>query len=694
MARLQARLYAIAGVLSLLACESALWGQRAIGGEVSVSVAASGDLKDPEVGIGVDGSFFVAWQDGSSGEGQLSGRGYDADGRPRSGAFRIEEDAGGIFYESRPAISFDERSSTYRVAWTSYGGLDGHIRVRSRRLSAAGGPLGLELVVEGNTSFDQSAYVPALGLSETTRWVLAWSGGDDATNGVHSFAQVFDGEVALAPPIRLNDLNPGYYSDVRAATDPLGDAIVIWHSDPDQDLSGDIVAQRISRDGVALGDEFRIGPENAAYQVACDVAMDSQGRFVVAWEQFDGVEAGSTNVYARRFGADGVPLGDPFRVPTESAGAQYDCDLAMNREGDFVVAWKHDLGTDEDLEDLYVRAFRADGRPYGPALRVDEPRPPELFWLALHPSIAINDAGVFVVAWEGLPSGGAQQIFARRFVLPCSGAPTSLCLAGGRFRLHADWWVRDERTDDGTALPLREETGGFWFFAPDIPEVIVKVLDGCGSNDHYWIYAAGLTDVEAHLSVTDTETGEIWSRVNPWRQPFSPLQDIEAMGGCPDLATTSNSEQDRPESSSSASSDEKLAVKGRSEWFEGSCVPGATTLCLSGGRFEVSATFKSWTGGATPAFAESLTAQSGMFWFFAPQNLELFVKIVDACAEFDRYWMFAAGLTNLEVALTVRDRWADQGQVYSSALGSAFELIRDTGTFATCAAGTSTTPLL
>jgi len=535
---------------------------------------------------------------------------------------------------------------------------------------------------------DDNAYVPAVGLSETSRWTLAWSTSTHGPEGgVDSFAQIFEGDLPVAAPIRLNTPSfGGYYSDVVAATDPFGNSVAIWHADLDFDIEGDLWGQRISRDGLALGNEFRIALEDAIWQFVCDVAMDSQGRFVVAWEQGDPVAEGSTNVYARRFGADGVPLGEPFRVPTESAGAQYDCDLAMNREGDFVVAWHHDLGTLADFQDLYVRAFRADGTPYGPPLRVDEPRPPEGFWIAVHPAVSINDAGVFVVAWEGGPDSEPQQIFARKYVLPCSGSPTSLCLGGDRYRLHADWWVRDERTDDGNALPIREETGGFWFFTADNPEVIVKVLDGCGSNDHHWIYAAGLTDVEVHLSVTDTETGEIWSRVNPWQQPFSPLQDIEALGGCPASASTSEAE---PSSLSSKAIGEKLPVKGKAQLAQGSCVPDATTLCLSGGRFEVSATFTSWTGGATPAFAESLTDESGMFWFFAPDNLELFVKIVDACVEFDRFWMFAAGLTNLEVELTVRDRWADREETYPNALGTAFELVRDINSFATCSSGPS-----
>ena len=36
---------------------------------------------------------------------------------------------------------------------------------------------------------------------------------------------------------------------------------------------------------------------------------------------------------------------------------------------------------------------------------------------------------------------------------------------------------------------------------------MVKVLDGCGLNSHYWVFAAAATDVEYTLKVTDTTTG-------------------------------------------------------------------------------------------------------------------------------------------------------------------------------------------
>ena len=67
------------------------------------------------------------------------------------------------------------------------------------------------------------------------------------------------------------------------------------------------------------------------------------------------------------------------------------------------------------------------------------------------------------------------------------------------------------RADDGQTL--------FYFFDPANWEMLVKVLDGCEINNHFWVFAAAATDVEYTLTVTDTETG----RTAPPRGPSEGL---------------------------------------------------------------------------------------------------------------------------------------------------------------------------
>ena len=82
----------------------------------------------------------------------------------------------------------------------------------------------------------------------------------------------------------------------------------------------------------------------------------------------------------------------------------------------------------------------------------------------------------------------------------------------------------------------------------------------------------------------------------------------------------------------------------------------------------------------------ALTSDSGYFWFFNPANIEVVVKVLNACTQAPpRYWVFAAGLTNVEVTLQVTDTQAGGSpKTYVNPLGTPFAPIQDTGAFATC----------
>jgi pimeloyl-ACP methyl ester carboxylesterase len=113
------------------------------------------------------------------------------------------------------------------------------------------------------------------------------------------------------------------------------------------------------------------------------------------------------------------------------------------------------------------------------------------------------------------------------------------------------------------------------------------------------------------------------------------------------------------------------------------CLPGPTALCLRDGRFRVEATWDTGTA-AGAAQGSELSDESGTFWFFSPQNLELDVKVLAGCPVNGRFWVFAAGLTDVGVTLAVTDTASGQRVEYRNPRGTPFAPIQDTGAFATC----------
>ena len=120
-------------------------------------------------------------------------------------------------------------------------------------------------------------------------------------------------------------------------------------------------------------------------------------------------------------------------------------------------------------------------------------------------------------------------------------------------------------------------------------------------------------------------------------------------------------------------------------WIAAAAQAAAPPLVLQGGRFEVQATWRTpggQTGVGTPS---ALTGETGTFWFFSPSNTELVVKVLDACSNpSERFWVFAGGLTDVEVEMTVTDTATGDQKRYHNPAGIPFEPIQDTGAFATC----------
>ncbi len=114
------------------------------------------------------------------------------------------------------------------------------------------------------------------------------------------------------------------------------------------------------------------------------------------------------------------------------------------------------------------------------------------------------------------------------------------------------------------------------------------------------------------------------------------------------------------------------------------CIPDATTMCLNGGRFRITVAWD--TGVATGVgMAVPLTDDSGYFWFFNEANIEMVVKIRNACVNpFNHFWFFAGGLTNVATETTVTDTQTGSFKVYPTPQGPPFVPIQDTRAFATC----------
>jgi hypothetical protein len=115
----------------------------------------------------------------------------------------------------------------------------------------------------------------------------------------------------------------------------------------------------------------------------------------------------------------------------------------------------------------------------------------------------------------------------------CVPTETALCLHG-RFRVEVAWQDFSGNRGAGRAVPGNSgDSGLFWFFGSDNWETMVKVIDGCPVNGHFWVFAAATTSVHYVLTVTDTATGRSARYENPLGVASPAVTDTSAFSVCP-----------------------------------------------------------------------------------------------------------------------------------------------------------------
>jgi hypothetical protein len=187
----------------------------------------------------------------------------------------------------------------------------------------------------------------------------------------------------------------GHQGDPAVAVSDSGTSVIVWYGSGEGDTLG-IFGRRFAADGTPMGGEFRVNTVTVEEQDDCAVAMNGSGAFVVVWESDlqDGDEEG---IFARRYDASGTPLDlVEIQVSTVSTDRQLDPNVAMADDGRFVVVWEAFPNFDGSAGAVYARLFGADGIPTTGNILVNS----TTFDGQRDPVVAMWPDGGFAVAWE------------------------------------------------------------------------------------------------------------------------------------------------------------------------------------------------------------------------------------------------------------------------------------------------------
>jgi hypothetical protein len=377
--------------------------------DFQVNTYTTGNQQIPSVVTTPDGGFVVAWwSDGSFGTdasvSSVQARRFGPDGVPFGPEFQVNSFTPSVQAAGEIASAPDGR---FVVAWNDSDALS-DFEVRAQRYASDGSPLGGEIHVNTYTTGDQMEV--SVSMDAQAGFVVAWRSGGGISADVKAQRFAADGS-ALGDELLVNAYTTNDQHMPAVAVQPGGTFVVGWNSYGsfgNDDWFDSVQARRFAADGTPLGAQFQVNTYTPGYQAGAMIAVHpTTGDFIVAWTTPRFTIEG--DVAARRYAADGTPLSDEFLVNSYTTGSQTTgARPAIAPNGDFLLAWTSrtaEFGDPEDCStcEIDARRFRVDGTPYAPEFRINSYTTSGLRGVN---GVAVDPFGNFVVTWQSAGSPG------------------------------------------------------------------------------------------------------------------------------------------------------------------------------------------------------------------------------------------------------------------------------------------------
>ena len=422
----------IAGTVGLLGVGGIALAQEPIplGGQFQVNTYTGFQQYFADVAADPQGTFVIVWQSlGGSGTDSsgwsIQAQRYDTDGIAVGGEFQVNS-----YTESsqgKPAVAADAQGN-FVVAWQGeyaddpYSGYSG---IQAQRFDASGNLVGVEFGVNSFTTHSQ--VFPSVGADAHGNFVVVWEsrgsyGTDDSWESIQA-QQYDDSGIPVGDQFQVNSFTTNNQVGSAVALDGQGEFVVVWDSRGSygtDDSHWSIQGQRYDDNGTLEGGQFQVNTYTTSHQPSSAVAVDAQGNFVVAWQSNGsyGTDTDGHSIQAQRYDSTGASVGDQFQVNSYTTGDQLGPRAAVDAQGNFVVVWDSQGSNDTDTSGASIQGqfYRVGGTPIGGQFQINTYTTGE----QVIPVVSSLDVGGnFVVVWRSIGSYGNDtssfSVQARRF---------------------------------------------------------------------------------------------------------------------------------------------------------------------------------------------------------------------------------------------------------------------------------------
>jgi hypothetical protein len=403
-------------------------------GEFPVNSFTTGEQNKISLAMDSAGDFVIAWQSDSAHDGD--GNGVFAKRYNRRGEIQPPTGCGTVSFPNCDSITGEFQVNTYTtgnqnipavamdsdgdfvIIWGGNKPQNGGYGIYAQRYNKSGDPIDSEFQV--NTYTESYNGEPKLAMDSDGDFVISFVSYHYNGEGDGIYARSYNNSgIASAPEFQINTYTTGYQGEPSIAMDSDGDFVISWSSYKSAaDNRYGINARRYNSSGIAQGSEFQVNTFTTNSQISSTVAMDSTGKFVIAWDsygqdsQVDGVGSG---IFAQMYTSNGNLFGTEFQVNTHEPSDQRQPSAAMDSDGDFIISWARRF-EDGGYWGIYAQRYNKNGEKITTGGNNEFHINTTLAGNQLNPIVAMDSSGDFVAAWRSnLQDGSAYGVFGQRY---------------------------------------------------------------------------------------------------------------------------------------------------------------------------------------------------------------------------------------------------------------------------------------
>jgi Ca2+-binding RTX toxin-like protein len=358
-------------------------------------------------------------------------------------------------------------AGSYMIAWHSWGQDGDGFGVYGQRFGPGGGRLGKEIQLNKVTASYQSDPVIDLLSTIQSEILVGWEGAGRyySMQFINSNGQR-DNDPIIHDDLLFNGENLGPTRTSLATYDD-GSFLTVWQANTYNDLNGDfdpnthwgVFGQKFDGTGQKIGGVFNIDDRQTSDEQHADVAIAANGRGMVVWIS-DQAGDGITDIYGRRLNANGVPVGEEFKISNQPVGDYPVPSVTALANGQFLVVWES-----ENHNSIRAQKFSNSGTETGDEFQVNTTSG----GYSHSPSATVLADGGYGIFWtddvvrmqrysaDGVAVGGEQKMTDDEG--SATGTPRAVTLPDGDLMLT---WASRDGDSDGLAV-LAQRFDGQWF---------------------------------------------------------------------------------------------------------------------------------------------------------------------------------------------------------------------------------------